>query len=167
MRLHHFDYSGNKPISTLGILAIIETLRKDGRTPFDKIANATGVSARTVSARVSRLLEDGVIDIIAVVNPERVGYPVLATVFVETELNKTKQVAETLAKMAEVAFVSLTSGDPDIYASVRAESNHALAAFMTEKISCIQGIRRARMLLVLDVVKAASKWMVPKGQSNV
>lgn len=148
-------------------ISIIQALQQDGRTPFDKIANDTGVSPRTISARVSRLLEDGVIDIIAVVNPERVGYPVLATIFVETELNRTKQVADTLARMDEVAFVSLTSGDPDIYASVRAESNHALATFMTEKLPCIQGIRRSRMLLVLDVVKAASKWMVPKRRSHV
>ena len=75
--------------------------------------------------------------------------------------------AETLAKIDQVAFVSLTSGDPDIYASVRAESNHALATFMTETLPCIEGIRRSRMLLVLDVVKAASKWMVPKGSSHV
>jgi Lrp/AsnC family transcriptional regulator for asnA, asnC and gidA len=148
-------------------MAIIETLQKDGRTAFDKIAGQTGVSARTISARVNRLIEAEVIDIIAVVNPERVGYPVLATVFIETELNKTKQVAETLAKIDQVAFVSLTSGDPDIYASVRAESNHALATFMTETLPCIKGIRRSRMLLVLDVVKAASKWMVPKGSSHV
>jgi Lrp/AsnC family transcriptional regulator for asnA, asnC and gidA len=154
------------PLDNLDI-AIIQALQKDGRTPFDKIANETGASARTISARVNRLVADGVIDIIAVVNPERIGYPVLATLFVETELNKTKAVADTLAKMDEVAFVSLTSGDPDIYASVRAESNHALARFMTEKLPCISGIRRSRMLLVLDVVKAASKWKVPLGNTNV
>ncbi|MBI4789237.1 MAG: Lrp/AsnC family transcriptional regulator [Chloroflexi bacterium] len=148
-------------------LTIIEALQEDGRTPFDKIASQTGASARTISARVSRLIEEGVIDIIAVVNPERVGYPVLAAVFIETEMAKTKAVAETLAKMPEIAFVSLTSGDPEIYASVRAQSNHALATLMTEKLPCIEGIRRSRMLLVLDVVKAASKWSIPKEPPHV
>lgn len=148
-------------------LAIIAALQKDGRVSFDKIASETGVSARTISTRVGRLVEEGVIDIVAVVNPEKIGYPVLATVFIETELNKTKGIAETLAKMEEVAFVGLTSGDPDIYASLRAESNHALGKFMTEKLTMIKGIRRARMLLVLEVVKAASRWMVPKRKRNV
>ena len=147
-------------------VTIIQALQKDGRTAFDKIANQTGVSARTISARVNRLVEASVIDIVAVVNPDHVGYPVLATVFIETEMNKTKEVADYLASMSEVAFVGLTSGDPDIYISVRAESNNSLASFITERLPAIRGIRRSRMLLVLDIVKAASKWQLPNGNSN-
>jgi Lrp/AsnC family transcriptional regulator for asnA, asnC and gidA len=143
-------------------MTIIAALQKDGRVPFDQVASETGVSARTISARLARLIENGVISIVAVVNPENVGYPVLATVFIETELHRTKDIADLLAKMPEVAFVGLTSGDPDIYASVRVESNHALAKFMTEKLAAIKGIRRSRMLLVLEVVKTASHWTVPK-----
>ncbi len=147
-------------------LLIIEMLQKDGRIPFDKVASRAGVSARTISTRVSRLVERGIVSIMAVVNPERVGYPVLATVFIETELNRTRAVADYLASMEEVAFVGLTSGDPDIYASIRAESNNALATFMSDKLPAIDGVRRARMLLVLDVVKAASRWKIPRRRKD-
>ncbi len=147
-------------------LLIIKSLQKDGRMPFDKIAAHAGVSARTISARVNRLVEQGVISIMAVVNPEKIGYPVLATIFIETEISQTKAVADYLASVDEVAFVGLTSGDPDIYASIRAESNSALATFMSEKLPTIDGIRRARLLLVLDVVKAASRWTIPQGSGN-
>lgn len=140
---------------------IIQALQEDARMAFEKIASRVGVSARTVSTRVNRLVESGVIDLIAVVNPERIGYPVLGTIFIETELRETKQVAERLAAMEEVAFVGLTAGDPDIYASVRASSNVALATFMTEKLPSIPGVRKARMLLVLETVKSASRWQVP------
>ncbi len=145
---------------------IIKSLQEDGRMPFDKIASQANVSARTISSRVNRLVDQGIISIVAVVNPERIGYPVLATVFIETEINRTKAVADYLASMEEVAFVGLTSGDPDIYASIRAESNSAIATFMSEKLPAIEGVRRARLLLVLDVVKAASKWMIPQGSGN-
>jgi Lrp/AsnC family transcriptional regulator for asnA, asnC and gidA len=147
-------------------LLIIKSLQKDGRMPFDKIAVQAAVSARTISARVNRLVEHGVISIMAVVNPEKIGYPVLATVFIETEISQTKAVADYLASVDEVAFVGLTTGDPDIYASIRAESNSALAMFMSEKLPTIDGIRRARLLLVLDVVKAASRWTIPRGSGN-
>ncbi len=145
---------------------IIKSLQEDGRMPFDKIASQANVSARTISSRVNRLVDQGIISIVAVVNPERIGYPVLATVFIETEINRTKAVADYLASMEEVAFVGLASGDPDIYASIRAESNSAIATFMSEKLPAIEGVRRARLLLVLDVVKAASKWMIPQGSGN-
>lgn len=145
---------------------IIKSLQEDGRMPFDKIASQANVSARTISSRVNRLVEQGIISIVAVVNPERVGYPVLATIFIETEINRTKEVADYLASVEEVAFVGLTSGDPDIYVSIRAESNSALATFMSEKLPAIEGVRRARLLLVLDVVKAASRWMIPQGSGN-
>ena len=144
-------------------LTIIKALQKDGRVSFDKIAAKVGVSARTISARVNRLVENGTINITAVVNPERVGYPVLATVFIETEINRTRAVANYLAAMEEVAFVGLTSGDPEIYISVRAASNSALAQLMSDKLPAIDGVRRTRMLLVLDVVKAASRWTIPQG----
>lgn len=155
----------SEPLDDLDLF-IIKSLQEDGRKPFDKIASQANVSARTISARVNRLVDDGVINITAVVNPEKVGYPVLATVFVETEINRTKAVADLLAAMNEVAFVGLTSGDPDIYASIRAESNSALATFMSEKMPAIEGVRRARLLLVLDVVKAASRWMIPQRSGN-
>jgi Lrp/AsnC family transcriptional regulator for asnA, asnC and gidA len=147
-------------------LTIIKALQKDGRTPFDTIAGKAGVSARTISARVDRLVQNGVISILAVVNPEKVGYPVLATVFIETEINRTRAVANYLAAMEEVAFVGLTSGDPEIYISIRAESNSALGHFMSDKLPSIEGVRRTRMLLVLDVVKAASRWTVPKAKKD-
>jgi Lrp/AsnC family transcriptional regulator, regulator for asnA, asnC and gidA len=149
-----------EPLDDLDLL-IIKSLQKDGRMPFDKIASEANVSARTISSRVNRLVEQGVISIVAVVNPEKIGYPVLATIFIETEINRTKAVADYLASVDEVAFVGLTSGDPDIYISIRAESNSALAAFMSEKLPAIEGVRRARLLLVLDVVKAASRWTIP------
>ena len=155
----------NQPLDDLDH-TIIQALQKDGRMSFDKIASQTKVSARTVSVRVERLVKQGVISIVAVVNPERVGHPVLATVFIETEIKQTKAVANRLAAMDEVAFVGLTTGDPDIYASIRAETNSVLATFMSEKLPAIPGVRRARMLLVLDVVKAASRWVVPKGNQN-
>lgn len=142
--------------------AIIELLQQDGRMPFQRIAEHVGVSAKTVSTRLDRLVDAGVIVITAVVCPAAIGYPVLATIFIESEMGQTMSVAEQLAAMEEVAFVSLTAGDPDIYASIRIKSNEMLAAFMTDKLAQIPGIRKARLLLLLKTLKMASQWQPPR-----
>ena len=73
---------------------IISLLNEDGRTPSAEIARKLGnVSARTVTNRINALIEHGIINIRAVVNPEEVGYRVMADVFIEVEPWRVREVA--------------------------------------------------------------------------
>ena len=73
---------------------IIALLNEDGRMPSAEIARKLGdVSARTVTNRINALTEHGIINVRAVVDPEMVGYGVMADVFVEVEPGHVREVA--------------------------------------------------------------------------
>lgn len=84
--------------------AIITLLNEDGRMPSVEIERRLGnVSARTVTNRIESLILKGIINIRAVVNPEKVGYGVMAEVLIETEPGRLRQVAERTALFPQVS----------------------------------------------------------------
>src|SRR5688500_20257653 len=54
--------------------AIIEQLQQDGRRPYARIAAAVGLSAAAVRQRVQRLMDAGVMQVVAVTDPLQVGF---------------------------------------------------------------------------------------------
>ena len=65
---------------------LLALLQADGRTPLDRMADATGLSAATVQRRVKRLREAGVIDReSAVLDPASLGWAMTFLVLVEME----------------------------------------------------------------------------------
>ena len=65
------------------LLALLQT---DARTPLDRMADATGLSAATVQRRVKRLREAGVIEReSAVLDPASLGWTMTFLVLVEME----------------------------------------------------------------------------------
>src|SRR3712207_8917686 len=54
--------------------AIIEQLQQDGRRPYARIATAVGLSEAAVRQRVQRLLDAGVMQIVAGTDPLPVGF---------------------------------------------------------------------------------------------
>src|SRR6476619_5407277 len=53
---------------------IIEQLQADGRRPYATIGKAVGLSEAAVRQRVQRLLDAGVMQIVAVTDPVQVGF---------------------------------------------------------------------------------------------
>ncbi|MFN3338012.1 MAG: Lrp/AsnC family transcriptional regulator, partial [Thermomicrobium sp.] len=98
-----------RPIDDLD-RSIIRLLQEDSRMPSAEIARRLGVAERTVRARINRLVQDGVVKLVAIVNPGALGYDVTADIFLEVEPGRLEEVAEQLVAMEEVAYVGLTTG---------------------------------------------------------
>ena len=65
--------------------AIIEQLQQDGRRPYAAIGKAVGLSEAAVRQRVQRLIESGVMQIVAVTDPLQVGFPRAAMIGVRVD----------------------------------------------------------------------------------
>ena len=114
---------------------IIKLLNQDGRMSSAEISRRLGdVSARTVTNRIEVLTKHGIIKIRSVVNPERVGYGVLADVFIEVEVGTLRSVANHLAGLPQISYVVCATGDTDIIISVRAPSIEELYDFVKNEI---------------------------------
>jgi Lrp/AsnC family transcriptional regulator for asnA, asnC and gidA len=141
---------------------IIALLNEDGRMPSAEIARRLGnVSARTVTNRINALTEHGIINIRAVVNPQLVGYGVLADVFVEVEPGRVREVAQQAAEYPESSYVACATGESDVSISLRARSIEELFDFVTEKLGKIPGVRRTRTYLLPLKIKDLDTWLPP------
>jgi Lrp/AsnC family transcriptional regulator for asnA, asnC and gidA len=141
---------------------IIALLNQDGRMPSAEIARKLGkVSARTVSYRIDNLIENGIINVRAVVNPEIVGYGVLADVFIEVEPGKVREVAQKAAEFPQISYVACATGESDVSISLRVRSIEELFDFVTETLGNIPGVRRTQSYLLPLKIKDLDTWLPP------
>ena len=54
--------------------AIVEHLQRDGRMPYTRLGAAVGLSEAAVRQRVQRLVDAGVMQVVAVTDPMQVGF---------------------------------------------------------------------------------------------
>ena len=135
--------------------AIMAILQEDGRAPHVELARRLGVSEGTVRRRVAELLKGGVIRVVAVAEPERLGYHTSAFIGLQVDPAQVDEVATKLAALAETERVAITTGRYDIFIWVNLESAAALAAFLHRKIGTVEGVRRTETFISLDTRKRA------------
>lgn len=141
---------------------IIVLLNEDGRMPSTEIARLLGdVSARTVNNRIKTLIKQGIFNIRAVVDPESVGYDVLADVYIEVEPGRVREVAKLVAEFPQVSYVACATGDVDVSISLRVRTIEELFDFVTEKLGKIPGVRRTQSYLLPFKIKDLDTWLPP------
>ena len=137
--------------------AIIEQLQADGRRPYAKIAAAVGLSEAAVRQRVSRLIETGVVQIVAVTNPLQLGFTRQAMIGIKAEGNL-DSVVERLNSMDEVDYVVVTAGSFDILAEVVCEDDDHLLNLLNHEIRVIPGVRSTESFVYLKLSKQTYQW---------
>jgi Lrp/AsnC family transcriptional regulator for asnA, asnC and gidA len=137
---------------------IIEHLQEDGRKPFTQIATELGVSEAAVRARTNRMVERGILQIVGVTDPLRLGFQQVAMIGIKCEANKLMQVADRLAEFPEVDYVVITAGSYDILIETVSEDNEALLRFLAERLRAIDGVRETETFVYLRMVKQTYQW---------
>ncbi len=137
--------------------AIIEQLQQDGRRPYATIGKAVGLSEAAVRQRVQRLLESGVMQIVAVTDPLTVGFPRAAMIGIRVE-GDMEIVADKLEAMAEVDYVVITAGTYDILVEVVCEDDDHLLEVINRRIRAIPGVRHTESFVYLKLRKQIYTW---------
>jgi len=137
---------------------IIEHLQEDGRRPYTQIAAELGVSEAAIRARTNRLVERGILQIVGVTDPLKLGFHQMAMVGVRCERDRLVQVAEAVAEMPEVDYVVITAGTYDILIETVCEDNEALLRFLAERLRTIDGVRETETFVYLRMVKQTYQW---------
>lgn len=132
---------------------IIEALKEDGRTPFARIADRLGVSPGMVRQRVHHLIQDGVLQVVAVTNPLLMGYHMMALIGIKADGNRLHEIARQIASFEEVIYLVLCTGSYDLLAEVICHDNAHLLRFLTERLYAVKGVRDTETFIYLDIVK--------------
>ncbi|GAB3673913.1 Lrp/AsnC family transcriptional regulator [Angustibacter aerolatus] len=136
---------------------IIEQLQEDGRRPYAQIGKAVGLSEAAVRQRVQRLLDAGVMQIVAVTDPLQVGFSRQAMIGIRCEGDLTA-VADELSDMAEVDYVVITAGSFDLLAEAVCEDDDALLDLISTRIRTIKGVTSTETFVYLKLRKQLYNW---------
>jgi Lrp/AsnC family transcriptional regulator for asnA, asnC and gidA len=137
--------------------AIIEQLQADGRRAYAAIGKAVGLSEAAVRQRVQRLLDAGVMQIVAVTDPLQVGFPRQAMIGVNCE-GDVEAVAEKIADMSEVDYVVITAGGFDLLVEVVCEDDDHLLHLISKRIRAVPSVRSTETFVYLKLRKQLYNW---------
>jgi Lrp/AsnC family transcriptional regulator, regulator for asnA, asnC and gidA len=139
--------------------AIIEQLQQDGRRSYAAIGKVVGLSEAAVRQRVQRLIESGVMQVVAVTDPLELGFARQAMVGIRVT-GPLEPVADRLAELEEVDYVVVTAGSYDLLVEVVCESDEHLLELISDRIRAIDGIYATETFMYLSLRKQTYSWGV-------
>ncbi len=142
---------------------ILALLRDEGRRPNTEIARAIGVSEPTVRKRLDRMLQQGVLKILAVLNAAATGFPVDAIIGIKVKTGQLREVGKQLAAINQVTYVSYVSGRFDILVEVLLRDTAELFDFLSSVLQRVEGIASSETFNVLHTEKFSYMWLPTEG----
>ncbi|MEI5675783.1 MULTISPECIES: Lrp/AsnC family transcriptional regulator [Nocardioides] len=139
--------------------AIIEQLQQDGRRSYAAIGKVVGLSEAAVRQRVQRLIDGGVMQVVAVTDPLELGFARQAMVGVRVS-GRLEPVADAIAAIPEVDYVVITAGSFDLLVEVVAESDEHLLEVISGRIRDTEGVLSTETFMYLRLHKQTYSWGV-------
>jgi Lrp/AsnC family transcriptional regulator for asnA, asnC and gidA len=137
--------------------AIIRELQLDGRTPYAKLGPAVGLSQAAVRQRVQRLIENGVMQVVAVTDPLMLGFKLEAMIGIEVD-GDLRAVASKLAEVDNVDYVVVTTGRFDLVVEVVCRDHEELLHIINDVIRAVPGVRATETFTYLHLEKQTYSW---------
>jgi Lrp/AsnC family transcriptional regulator for asnA, asnC and gidA len=137
---------------------IINHLQEDGTLTYREIAKRCKSSEPTIRRRVFRLQRNDVMRIVAVVDPFKRGYPVVAIINMQIDQRQMRSVKAILAGMKELRFVGVTVGAFDVVAEAWFQSSEEMLRFTSDTLSQVTGVIRVEPLQIHEMVTYAYDW---------
>lgn len=138
--------------------AIIRHLQEDGRMSYADLGPLVGLSPAAARQRVLNLVDNRVMQIVAVTDPTRLGFPIQAMVGFQV-IGELETVSARMAQLAEVDYLVITTGRFDILAEIVATSpDHFLRTI--NAIRCMEGVQSSEVFTYLRLEKQSYDWGV-------
>jgi Lrp/AsnC family transcriptional regulator for asnA, asnC and gidA len=133
-------------------MKIIRLLQKNGRMSNTDIAKKTGISETTVRYRLQRLTKEDFIQIVAMVNPLKLGFGIEGSIHIKADIKAIDKVSEKLKIIDALYFVARCMGSYDFNTEYYVKSSTDLKALI-DTINAIEGVVDTDVSSVLDYVK--------------
>lgn len=137
--------------------AIVEQLQVDGRRSYAEIGKTVGLSEAAVRQRVQKLTDAGVMQIVAVTDPMRLGFGRTAMIGIRVT-GDTRVIANRLAKIPEVSYLFLSAGSFDIMAEIVSEGDTGLIETLNDKIRSLDEVVSTETFVYLELTKQKYDW---------
>ncbi len=137
--------------------AIVEQLQNDGRKSYSDIGRAVDLSEAAVRQRVQKLIESGVMQIVAITDPMQMGFSRQAMIGIRTA-GDARSVADILSAIPAVEYVVITAGSYDILAEVVCKDDDDLLDLLNGTIRTTPGVVETEVFTYLQLKKQQYNW---------
>lgn len=136
---------------------IIDHLQRDGRMSYATLAKTIGLSEAAVRQRVQRLLDNGLMQIVAVTDPLTLGFARQAMVGLRVN-GDLREIADKLAAIPEVDYVVICAGRYDLLVELVCTDDAHLLDLLNEKVRAIEGVSAVDTFMYLKLAKQTYAW---------
>jgi len=137
---------------------IIKYLQTDGRMAFSALGRLIGLSDAATRQRVNRLTARGVIDIVAVTDPVKIGLGYQALLGI-TVTDDARKLATEIGAMDDAVYVVMTAGRYDLIVELVCADGDTFIAHVN-RIRTIEGVEGVETLPYLGITKQTYDWGV-------
>jgi Lrp/AsnC family transcriptional regulator for asnA, asnC and gidA len=152
------DYSAGRHRLDVTERRMVELLQRDGRLTVADLARTLGVTRVTARRKLKRLLADGIVRVVATVDPFDVGYETPVIIGLKVERGKLDEVAERLSSLPQVRYIGASTGRVDLIIEVVTRTNQDLAEFLLSELAEIDGITDSETNLIVRIYKQSWDW---------
>jgi len=132
---------------------LIDLLASDARVSNRKIATRLGVTEGTVRGRIKRLQQEKLISFTAITGLQMARKSQLAFIYVQAEVERTRDVARQLAEMEPINAVLITMGRFNILAMTLFEELDELVEVASDRILAIPGVHHVETSIAVKTMK--------------
>lgn len=150
--------AGTKPGLDDTDKAIIRHLQEDGRMSYADLAPLIGLSPAAARQRVLHLVDSGVMQIVAVTDPTKLGFEIQAMVGFRV-VGELDHIARAIRGMSEVDYLVITTGRFDLLAEIVATSSEDFLATLNT-IRSLEGVQSSEVFTYLRLEKQSYDWGV-------
>lgn len=136
---------------------IIQMLQKNGRMPNTEIAKQLNLSETAIRKRLKGLLEDEIIQIVAVVDQKKLGFVFRGNICLKVDIKKTDAVKKALQKIDRIWYIAHLTGAFDFDVEFSAKSQDELR-ILIEQINKINGVLSTDISIRLQLVRNRNDW---------
>lgn len=140
-------------------LQIIAALQLNGRASFADLADGIDLSQAAIRLRVNRLLESGVVEIVAITDPLQIGFTVQAMLGL-TVTGKIEEISDEIGSREYAVYVVVTAGRFDLLVEVLCADNDHLLEVIND-LRALDGVASVETHTYLRLTKQTYAWGIP------
>lgn len=147
--------------------SILEQLQDDGRRSYREIGKHLGVAPATVRTRVLQLMADGIVEIVAVPNPWKLGVGFFVTVALHIDPEQIEAVAQLMADREETSWVGISVTGCDVMCEIALADTQEFSTYRQDVLAQLPGYRDADVFLISEVRKMRYRLPSNSGESRL
>jgi Lrp/AsnC family transcriptional regulator, regulator for asnA, asnC and gidA len=132
---------------------IIAILQSDGRISNTEIGKALAVSEATIRGRIKRLIDDEIIQIVAVSNPLKLGFQITGDLYINVDMAKMENVISEISKFKELWYIVATTGRSNLNAEFVVKNLEELHDLVYNRLRHIDGVQQVETAIIMKYVK--------------